>query len=298
MLSRTWKIRVSLFFILFLVAAWTFISFVTDVFIKRPVSARSQATVPPAMGQTKVKNPHGDDIVFWWYQGKPDAGAVLLCHGHGVNHRNMDEMVTWLVGKGLTLLLLDFRAHGESGGTISSLGLNEWEDIDAVLKESEKRGWLPPAMPLAAFGRSMGAASLINGSAKLPRIRAFVIESMFAKLRSIAENDFRKMLGFSCSPLIDMVVLNATFRTGIRYEDCQPVENIRGIASRPLLIIHDDQDDRADTSQFESLCRAVPNARTLVIKGAGHVRGLATNPKLFQQVFLDFLASSGVPIHP
>ncbi|MBF0502113.1 MAG: alpha/beta hydrolase [Candidatus Riflebacteria bacterium] len=299
MLSRTWKIRLAvIIWFSVLVASWNFLSLIMDMLIKRPVVTQSRPVLPPATGQMKVKNPQGDEIAAWWYQGKPDAGAILICHGHGVTHLQMDDIVSWLLGKGLTMLLLDFRAHGESGGTFSSLGLHEWEDIDAVLKESEKRGWLPPTMPLAAFGRSMGAVSLINGCAKLPRINAFIIESMYAKLRSVAENDFRWMLGFQCNPLVDLAFLNADFRTGIRYEDSLPVENIRGLASRPVLIIHDELDHRADTQQFESLCRAAPHARTLVIKGAGHVQGLNINPELFKGEILDFLASSGVTIRP
>jgi hypothetical protein len=293
-LSRAWKIRLLiLIWIVVAIGFWNFISFGTDLLIKRPGVTQERPVLPPATDRLIAKNPRGDEIPAWWYQGQPGAAAVLLCHGHGVSHLHMDDMLVWLKDLGFSVLLLDFRAHGEGGGTYSTLGRDEWEDIAAVLGESERRGWLPAGVPLAAFGRSMGAVALINGAAHLPRIQAFMIESMYARLRLIAENDFAWVLGILGQPLVKLVFFNAWVRTGIDYEESRPVDRLAGVAGRPLLIIHDDQDYRADTRQFDMLCQTASHARQLVIRGAGHVQGFQAKPELFQRTIIEFLASAG-----
>jgi hypothetical protein len=140
----------------------------------------------------------------------------------------------------------------------------------------------------------MGAATLANGSGHLPRIDAFILESCFADLRLIAARDFTRLTGIPDSPLTDAAFRFGRWRTGYDYPANRPVEAITGVASRPLLLIHDGKDVRAITADFDRLRAAVPHAQTLVVPEAGHVQAFKIDPALFEQTFLGFLASAGV----
>lgn len=252
---------------------------------------------PDGVALTAV-NASGQRIAAWFYPGRPGAGALLLCHGHGVDHGNFTSLFPFLRRAGLALITLDFRAHGQSGGQYTSIGEREWEDLAAVLAAVASQGLLPASQPLAAYGRSMGAATLANGAAHLPRIDAFVLESCFAELRLIAGRDARREMHLPDNPLFDLFFALASWRTGYDYAGNRPVAAIAGVASRPLLLIHDALDPRATTEDHQRLARAVPHARTLTFANANHVQGHAVNPPLFEREFLAFLASAGIPLAP
>ncbi|HEY9069033.1 MAG TPA: alpha/beta hydrolase [Candidatus Ozemobacteraceae bacterium] len=245
-----------------------------------------------------AQNRDGTTIAGRWFPGHPAAGAVLLCHGHCVDHRHLMDMAAFLHANGYNIMALDFRAHGESGGTYTSIGLHEGEDIAAVIDAAGARGLLPPGMPLAAYGRSMGAAALANGSAHLPRIGAFLLESSFAELRVIAARDVRRVTGIPDSPLIDGLFAIARWRTGYDYASNRPVDGIRGVASRPVLLIHDGLDVRATREDHDRLRAAVPQAEELIVPDASHVRGHQPPPAPFEPVVLEFLKRAGIPPAP
>jgi uncharacterized protein len=279
---------------LFLVIFWK----LTDAIIYRPRFAAEESLAARHGTAFSVKNDAGMNIKAWWLPGKPGAGAVALCHGHGVDHTNMNDMIAFLRPRGFGLLLLDFRSHGESEGEFTSIGLHEWKDLGAVLEEAERRGFLPPDQPLAAYGRSMGAATLANGAADLPRIQAFILESSFADLRRIAANDARYLFRVPDCRLIDWSFELATWRAGYDYQANKPVERIADIGSRPVLLIHDEKDPRATQEAFAALHARVPHAMTLSVPGAGHVKAYATAPELFEKTVAAFLLAAGVKPAP
>lgn len=241
-----------------------------------------------------AQNPVGNKIAAWWYPGDPAAGAVLLCHGHCANHLHTLDIAEFLHACGYNILTLDFRAHGLSEGQYTSIGLQEWEDIDAVIKAAEANHFLPPTMPLAAYGRSMGAAALANGSGHIERIRAFILESCFAELRRISGRDVKRASSIPDCFLIDWLFSLARMRTGIDYTSNRPVESIKGVGGRPLLLIHDALDVRATREDHDRLKAAVPASKEMIVPDAGHVRGHQPPPSPFEPIVLEFLNFSGI----
>lgn len=266
-----------------------------DYFLKRPGGTVLRSPLNPPGELFSVTNPGGLKLTGAWYQGKTQAPVILLCHGHGGRMEVLADMVAFLRGKGFPLLLFDFRAHGRSEGDYTSLGLHEWEDIDAVLKAAEQRGFFSPGRPLVAFGRSLGAAALANGASRLPRIQAFILESMYPELRTVAGND-AKSFYLPDSFIVDLFFWVATQRTGIRYFDSRPSERITGVYPRPLLLIHNARDIRVPDADFQRLTVIASWASTAVFPEAQHVKGHVVEPERFEREFLGFLASAGFAI--
>ena len=236
----------------------------------------------------------GINIHAVFYTGADNADTVLLCHGHGVNLNYMNDMVKFLRVAGYNILLLDFRAHGRSGGRLCSIGLLEWQDIRAVLTKARELDYLKPAAVVAAYGRSMGAASLINGASELPEIKAFILESSFARLRLVAANDAYHTAMLPDTPLSDLAFWLVSRITGINYAGNQPVEQGKNLADRAVWLIHDELDSRADLKQFEMLKKSMPHASTWISPNSWHVCAHKKNPGEFEGRFLDFLYKSGV----
>ncbi len=243
-----------------------------------------------------ARNDLGQTIQAWYASGTPGLGTVLLCHGHGVDHTNMAAMVGFLRRFGLALLLLDFRAHGASDGDYTSIGLLEWADLRCVIDAARERGFLATGTPLAAYGRSMGAATLINGAARLPEIQAFVLESSFAELRLIGGRDFARLSGLPDSFLTDVGFHLISWWVGIPFLDNRPVEAAAGFAGRPVLLIHDTLDPRATRPDHDRLKAAIPQARELIVPGAGHVQAHQVASTTFETEILGFLRDAGFPL--
>ncbi len=206
----------------------------------------------------------------------------------------MDDMVGFLRTAGYNLLLLDFRAHGRSGGKICPIGLHEWKDIKAVLTKAKELGYWTENSALAAYGRSMGAATLINGAAQLPEIKAFVLEASFARLRLVAANDAYNTIWLPDTPLSDLAFWLIGMITGIDYASNQPVEQAKHLADRAVFLIHDELDRRADLAQFEMLKKSMPHASSWISPESWHVCAHKKNPVEFEGRFLDFLYQSGI----
>ncbi|RCK81354.1 MAG: hypothetical protein OZSIB_2223 [Candidatus Ozemobacter sibiricus] len=243
-----------------------------------------------------ARNDQGQTIRAWYASGTPGLGTMLLCHGHGVDHTNLAAMVDFLRRFGCALLLLDFRAHGASDGEYTSIGLYEWADLRGVLDEARARGFLATGTALAAYGRSMGAATLINGAARLPEIQAFILESPFAELRLIGGRDFARLTGLPDSFLTDVGFHLISWWTGIPYLDNRPVAATAGFGERPVLLIHDTLDPRATRADHDRLKAAIPQARELIVPGASHVQAHQVASTTFETTVIGFLRDVGFPL--
>jgi hypothetical protein len=143
----------------------------------------------------------------------------------------------------------------------------------------------------------MGAATLINGAAELPEIRAFILESSFARLRQVASNDAYNNVFMPDTPFSDLVFRLTSKATGIDYLSNQPVEQAKHLADRAVFLIHDELDSRADLPQFNLLKNEMPHARIWISPETWHVCAHSKNPQEFEGKFLDFLYHSGLRGH-
>ncbi len=272
-----------------------FVSYVIYLMIVRPELAPKFVLSDKGFKEFAAITSDGINIKAAFYEGKPGAGLVILCHGHGVNLGQMDGLVGFLRQRGYSLLLPDFRAHGESGGKYCTVGLDEWKDLKAVIGEAKKLKLISDTTPIVAYGRSMGAATLINGSAELKEIKAFILESSFERLRKIAGRDAWSTLKIPDTFVTDIFFYLIYKITGINYANNNPVEKTGGFGSRPVFIIHDELDRRANNEAFQALKNKMPDAETWVVPGARHVQAHNKHPKEFERRFLQFLDSFNFP---
>jgi pimeloyl-ACP methyl ester carboxylesterase len=271
-----------------------FVGYLINLMINRPMLGRLKELKDESFTQFWVKNENGHKINAMFYPGKPENGVVVLCHGHGVAAGNLDDMVPFLKKAGVGILLFDFRAHGKSEGRLCTIGLHEHNDIKQVLKAAKDEGLITDNTKVAAYGRSMGAASLINGSAGLSEVDAFILESSFEELRKIAARDARHNVGVPDTFLIDLTFWVVEKITSVPYLQNKPVEKIAGIGSRPTMLIHDELDHRANEDAFAALHAALPAAQTFVASGARHVQAHKIHEAEFERLFLQFLKDAAV----
>src|SRR5215510_13283405 len=112
-----------------------------------------------------------------WYTPPGNGTVILLAHPYGDNRPEWVHEL--LARKGYGVLSWDARAHGESGGEISTIGYLEKLDVKAALKYALAQ---PGVGHIGAWGGSMGGATLIRAAAEFPEIEALFIDSSFDSL--------------------------------------------------------------------------------------------------------------------
>ncbi len=209
--------------------------------------------------------------------------AVIVMHGFS-GHRlpELAAFVPWLHERH-HVLQFDFRGHGESEGSLVTLGSHERRDVAAAVRFAESRGLGPTAL----FGISMGAAIAIVSAPDLP-VAAVVADAAFAELRHPVASRMRE-LGYPLSGIGARVVVGGVMlRARSRLMD--PIRAVARIAPRALLLIAPREDRLISWRQSLRLFEAAGEPKELVVvEGAGHAEAYAMDPRAYRDRVLDFL---------
>ncbi len=189
--------------------------------------------------------------------------AIIICHGLGANKSDFTELAAALSRRGYAVLLFDFRAHGESGGSRSSLGYHEQDDVLAAFGFLKARPGID-AGKIGIFGFSMGGASAILAAARSNGFRAVVADSAFANLRDLARSAIAAIYHLPVFPFLPLTVLgyDLYFQTSI--DAVSPAKAIADISPTPILIIAGEGDQLIPSGQWtKTLCRRKGAERAL-----------------------------------
>ncbi len=118
-----------------------------------------------------------------WYS-KADSvskGTVLLFHPLSTNRSNVLAEAYEFRSSGYNVMMIDFRAHGNSGGNNTTIGLREAEEVkltyDYISKMGEKK--------IILWGSSMGAVTITKAIAEYDlKPSGIILEMPFASLQS------------------------------------------------------------------------------------------------------------------
>ncbi len=236
----------------------------------------------------------GDGVKLkgWLLPAKNSSHTVIFAHGYGKNRLQEDvpalTLAKELVTQGYNVLLFDFRNSGTSGGDITSVGQYEVNDLLGAVDYMKAKG--PIGRHVALLGFSMGAATGILTAAREPEVEAVVADSPFADLTAYLEENLPVWSHLPAVPFNRAIMTLAPPVTGLEPSAVSPVREI-GKIQGPILLIHGDADHKIPLINSEKLLQAAnsPDKRLLVIKGADHVKGFATDRPKYLQETLGFL---------
>ncbi|MBN1485707.1 MAG: alpha/beta fold hydrolase [Chloroflexia bacterium] len=225
----------------------------------------------------------GDGLTLrGWYVPSRNRAAVILGHGHASNRASLLPEAGLLARAGFGLLLLDWRAHGQSDGDMVTFGCREKQDLLAALDFVSARPDVDPDR-IGLLGFSMGGAVMIEGAAVDPRPRAVLVESTYATLE---EELAWQMGGLPGGALLAR--LWGQMRTGIEPDAVRPVDRIGQISPRPVLLIYGAEDGVVPPGSAQRLYAAAGEPKELwVIEGCGH-GGFAQAAPAYEGRLVDF----------
>ena len=245
---------------------------------------------PPGYEERRVVS-EGLKLRTWTLRGRPDKAAVVVGHGVGDSLESFTDFASRLNARGHTVLLLDFRGHGGSEGSQTTLGGREREDVRAAAQSLRDHGLAKSG--LVFFGFSMGAVAVLRAAVDQPDVKAVVVEAPYDTYRdNIAHHAWLLYKIPRWVPIIPIAIAFAGWRAGFDPDDVDAVASARRVRA-PLLAIVDGADDRMPESVVRRILDAHPGPKRLwVAPGAGHVGASLT--AAYWPAVLEFLKESGV----
>jgi uncharacterized protein len=241
-----------------------------------------------------VKAPDGAELRGWKMRPPaPNADWVILCHGVGDNRTGTLAYASFLLRHGYSVVMMDSRAHGTSGGDMATYGFKERDDTVAItdaLYRTEK------VRRLYAMGVSMGGAQVLVSAAVEPRISAVVAEDPFASLREVSYD----YAGLHFSPTLGKTLFRPASIAAIHSMakaagyDPDQISPEHAVAERafPVLLICGTRDVIIPCRHAERIYNAATGPKELwVVPGAEHASAMGVAPAEYEARVIQFLSA-------
>jgi fermentation-respiration switch protein FrsA (DUF1100 family) len=188
----------------------------------------------------------GVRIHGWWFAPDAAACATLFLHGNAGNVTHRIEHAHAVVEAGSSVLVLDYRGYGKSGGVAVERGL--YRDADAGYDWLVAAGFGSDKVIL--HGESLGAAVATELAARRA-CAALVLESPFSSLADMAN---------AIVPFFGAALIRG-------FDTRRRIKKVRC----PLLIMHGDADEIVPIAQARTVFAAANEPKTFwPVPRAGH----------------------------
>lgn len=223
----------------------------------------------------------------------PNGDWILVFHGVSDNRTGDLGHAELLLRHGYSVVMMDSRAHGESGGDMATYGWKERYDSVAIANALYST---ETVRHLGALGVSMGAAIALQSAAVEPRIQAVIAEDPFADLREVSYDygglHFSPLLGKTLFRPATIFGMRAMARAGgFSPDDVSPVKAVAARAF-PILLICGTRDVIIPCRHAEQIYNTARGPKELwVVAGAAHASALGRDPAGYDQHVVRFLAN-------
>lgn len=220
----------------------------------------------------------------------PEAGAsrcIVVCHGAGANKGNFIWFLGPLARHGYNVVFFDFRAHGASDGRITTYGIRERRDVTGVV-DWLKRERSEQSQVIVGLGSSQGAMALALAAAEDQRIDAVILDSPFTSAYEFAHHHARHLPVIG--PLfVNIVLVGMSAQTGADFFHTSALEAVSRLGSRPVMVIHGDDDIVMPVSHSQALHDAATGPREIWFGPGPHSNIVTTNPRAYEERVFGFL---------
>lgn len=223
---------------------------------------------------------------------QPSEKTLIFLHGFtesrliGLNYRYV------YLNAGFNLLLVDSRAHGESGGDSVTWGVYEKHDLDQWVDWLRKRY---PTGLIGVHGISMGAATALlhaglNEQSK--RVSFYVADSAYSDFEVLLAEQIRKKLslpwGVSANFLLPYANGIAYLNSRFTFYQASPLRTVQNVTT-PILFIHGEADKVVPYRMSQELFEATKGPRQIqLFSRADHVSSLYSDRVRYRNVVQSF----------
>ena len=219
-----------------------------------------------------IETADGVTLHGWFIEGQ-SSRVLLFFHGNAGNISHRLDSIRQFRNLGLSVLIIDYRGYGQSGGKTTESGL--YRDADAAWRYLiEDRGL--SASDVILFGRSLGASVAARLAAQ-HRPLALIVESSFSSIPDIAQELY---------PWLPA-------RWMSRYSHATR-DYVRDVHS-PLLVVHSRDDDIIPFHHGEAIFESANEPRTLLALRGTHNDAFLRDESTYIEGLRTFLTGLSTP---
>jgi uncharacterized protein len=226
------------------------------------------------------------NIEGWYVPVDSSKGTVILVHGLGGNKSMLLKEAYEFMYFGFNVMLIDLRAHGNSSGSVTTLGFLESEDVklayDFILKKGERN--------IILYGFSLGATAIakaiydydLSPSRVILEIPFESQERLFAKRG--------KFLGFPEEPFGAIVTFWASIERNFNAFKQHTSEYVQKVKC-PVLLQYAALDKIVSSEETNSIFGHIVSNDKKIVKyeNADHGFLLNYDPQKWRKEVYDFL---------
>lgn len=201
-------------------------------------------------------------------QSDSARGTILMFHGHGSNRSALVREATMLYNLGWDLVMIDFRAHGQSQGNECTVGYYEAKDVkasyDYAVAQNNK--------PVVLWGISMGAATITKALHDYASIqpKKVILEMPFGSMLDAVRGRLR-IMQLPQEPMASLLTFWGGTELGIWAFANKPEEYARAIQC-PVLLAWGELDPRVSREETLAVYDNLASAQKQLVTypGVGH----------------------------
>lgn len=238
-----------------------------------------------------IHSPFGYALRALYIPIEREEKVVIISHGITQNAIRSLRYMMPFYQRGYSVLLIEHRNHGRSGGTNTSYGYYEKDDLKAWVDWLYQR---PNSLKtIGIHGESMGAAIAILHTARDSRIAFVVADCPFARAADEFAYRLKEEYHLPRYPLIPMADFVCKLRAGFLFSKVAPLDEISGIHT-PILFIHGAEDTYIPSEDSRALFAAKPGIKELwIAQGSEHANSMIDYPELYDSHVRQFLERIG-----
>ncbi len=248
--------------------------------------AKLTGSVPDSVYRNiKLKTKDGLLLDAWLIAVPHSKGSIALFHGNGSEKSaNLSQSNTFNE-MGYSTLLVNFRAHGLSGGNSCTIGYREAQDVKLAydyLKDNGEKN-------IILYGISMNAATVTKAIADYGLApNKIILEMPFASLLETAEGKMR-IAGLPAEPLGGLLTFWGGVINGFWAFDMKPREFAKKIKC-PVLLQWGKKDRGVTETEITEIYKNISSSKKLVVyENSGHENLCENEPDKWEENIDEFL---------
>lgn len=185
----------------------------------------------------------------WFFKANPAKAALLFLHGNAGNISGRLSKAKGWVNRGVSVLLVDYRGYGRSGGKIEK-GLDLVEDAHSALRWLEE-GERVPAEKIILYGESIGSYPATQLAAE-KKFAGLILEAPFTTLPELARRHYGWMPA-------------AIFLKDFQMRNQDVIRYVKA----PVFILHGERDEICPREMGERLYELAPSPKEIYVVPRG-----------------------------
>ena len=237
-----------------------------------------------------ITSSDGLPLVAHYIPAEEPKALFIMVHGYRSSGlRDFSCAAKPFYEKGISMLILDNRASGESGGKYMSYGVLERFDVVRWAKEAQRR---LPHLPIILDGVSMGAATvLMAASLPLPEnVCGIVADSGFTSPGDIFKSVMKRMYKLPAFPFLPLARVMCKKRIGIDFDAVSAAESVKN-TNVPIFFAHGTGDTFVPYDMTKENYENTPYgmARLVLVDGAEHAQSYLCDPEGYSRELDQFI---------